>query len=207
MNSDYDLLLKVLIVGDATVGKSCLLKKYTENIYDNTYFSTLGVDFKFKFLDKNTKRIKLQIWDTAGQERFKSITKTYYRGANIVIICFDITNLNSFTNLKKWCEEVKENCPSNVVKIFVGLKKDLDYERTVSFEEAYEFAKENDSKYLEISSKDDTPDFIHAYLIEEVVDLALQKRKEFNMRSYELENNRKSYKNKRNNFDECCVIL
>ena len=97
---EYDYLIKVVLIGDAAVGKSSILLKYVDNTFEDTYVCTIGVDFKIKSLEIDNKRIKLQVWVTAGQERFKPITKCYFRGSHGCIVLFDITNRSSFNNVK-----------------------------------------------------------------------------------------------------------
>ena len=102
MNEEYDYLFKIVLVGDSGVGKSSLVLKYTDDVYNDNFISTIGVDFKIHTININGKQVKLQIWDTAGQERFKSITASYYKGAHCIIFVYDITDSQSFLNLKKW---------------------------------------------------------------------------------------------------------
>ena len=97
----HDHLLKILMIGDTSVGKSSLMKRFAEDVFSETILSTVGVDFKIRCLDIDGQRVKLQIWDTAGQERFGGITSTYYRGSHGVIVVFDVTKRNSFVNIKK----------------------------------------------------------------------------------------------------------
>lgn len=92
------------------VGKSCLLLRFADNTFSGSYITTIGVDFKIRTLDVNGERVKLQIWDTAGQERFRTITSTYYRGTHGVIVVYDVTNGESFANVKRWLHEIEQNC-------------------------------------------------------------------------------------------------
>ena len=112
---EYDHLLKYVIVGDSSVGKSCLLLRFAEDQFNENYMTTIGVDFRFKTVTSNNKNIKLQIWDTAGQERFRTITNTYYKsnhkkhvGAHAVLLVYDITNEESFQSIQNfWVSEVE----------------------------------------------------------------------------------------------------
>ena len=97
----YDHLLKILMIGDTSVGKSALMKRFAEDSFCENMNTTIGVDFKIRCLDMDGQRVKLQIWDTAGQERFGGITSTYYRGSHGVIVVFDVTKGNTFANIKK----------------------------------------------------------------------------------------------------------
>ena len=130
--TEYDYLLKYLIIGNSGVGKSCLLLRYADDVYTDKHIITIGVDFKIKSHILDGSRIKTNIWDTAGQERFKNITASYYKGASGVMIVYDITDKESFNNLNTWLIEIEKNAPNNVYKILVGNKNDLEDQRQVS---------------------------------------------------------------------------
>lgn len=113
--SDYrhissDLVTNFLSFYILGVGKSCLLLRFADNTFSGSYITTIGVDFKIRTLEINGERVKLQIWDTAGQERFRTITSTYYRGTHGVIVVYDVTNGESFANVKRWLGEIDQNC-------------------------------------------------------------------------------------------------
>ena len=142
-SSDFDYLFKLLLIGDSGVGKSCLLLRFADNTYTSDYISTIGVDFKIKTIKlDNDKIVKLQIWDTAGQERFRTITSSYYRGAQGIIIVYDVTDLESFNNLNNWLQEIDKFGTNGVTKLIVGNKNDLTDKKQVTLEMAQEFAKE-----------------------------------------------------------------
>lgn len=152
----YDHLFKLLMIGDAGVGKSSMLIRFTDDnaSFDDHIQSTIGVDFKVKHLEVNSKRVKLTVWDTAGQERFRTLTSSYYRGAQGVVMVYDVTRRESFENLDQWLREVKMYSPNNgegVVKLLVGNKVDL--ERQVPREEAEEWARNQGMLFLEASAK------------------------------------------------------
>mmetsp|Transcript_15326 Transcript_15326/g.32447 ORF Transcript_15326/g.32447 Transcript_15326/m.32447 type:complete len:242 (+) Transcript_15326:235-960(+) len=161
----YDHLFKLLMIGDAAVGKSSMLIRFTDDAFDEHIQSTIGVDFKVKHLELNNKRIKLTVWDTAGQERFRTLTSSYYRGAQGVVMVYDVTRRDSFDNLEHWLKEVKLYSPNNgegVVKLLVGNKIDLpdsedegegSYERQVDRAEAEEWARNQGMLFLEASAK------------------------------------------------------
>lgn len=151
--SEYDYLLKYLIIGNSGVGKSCLLLRYADDVYTDKHIITIGVDFKIKTLTINGQKVKANIWDTAGQERFKNITASYYKGASGVMLVYDITDKESFNNLNSWLIEVEKNAPNNVYKILVGNKSDLTDKRQVSTDEGKEFADTYHMKFLETSAK------------------------------------------------------
>ena len=153
---EYDYLFKVLLIGDSGVGKSCLLLKFTDRVFSDHYISTIGVDFKIQTLQLDDKIIKLQLWDTAGQERFRTITTSYYRGAHGIIIVFDITDKESFANIKTWITEIDRFASDNVCKILIGNKSDLEKQREVSIEDAKELANKYKIDYIEASAKDST---------------------------------------------------
>jgi Ras-related protein Rab-1A len=151
--SDY--LFKLLLIGDSGVGKSCLLLRFADDTYTESYISTIGVDFKIRTLELDGKTIKLQIWDTAGQERFRTITSSYYRGAHGIIVVYDVTDQESFNNVKQWMNEIDRyandkvrNClvsslsssqallcrsQLQVNKMLVGNKSDLVTKKVILF--------------------------------------------------------------------------
>lgn len=142
MDTDmYDHLLKVIVVGDSSVGKSCMLSRFVDKCYDNVYNSTIGVDFKLKHIVADGKHIKLQIWDTAGQDRFKTIISSYYRGAGVALLVFDLGNKDSFKNLDKWYQEVKDMGSCNTTILLVGCK--CDTKRAVTDNEIKEWTAQH----------------------------------------------------------------
>ena len=140
---DNDNLLKLVLVGDTKVGKTCLMKQFVDEKFDLEEEYTVGVEFGTKTIPIGNKRIKLQIWDTAGQKRFGSITKSYYRGAAIFLLCCDLTNRASFTGLKSRLDDIRERASDNYVIGLVGTKADLDISRKVTDEELNEFCMAN----------------------------------------------------------------
>jgi Ras-related protein Rab-1A len=153
---EYDLLFKILIIGDSGVGKSCLLLKFTDRYFNDSYISTIGVDFKIQTIQLDNKIIKLQIWDTAGQDRFKTITTSYYRGSHGIVIVYDITDKESFLNVRNWLEEVHKYASDNVKILLVGNKCDLQNHRQVSIQEGKELANRLNIPFIEASAKDST---------------------------------------------------
>ena len=146
--------LKVLLLGDTSVGKTCLLKRYTEDTFQDAYLSTIGFDYKFKIVTlKSGKEVKVQIWDTAGQERFRTIAKSYYRGAHGIILVFDVTNQKTFDNIRTWVNQIKEEASSKVCVILIANKIDSE-ERVVSKEDAAALAKNYELKLYESSAKE-----------------------------------------------------
>lgn len=153
MNPEYDYLFKLLLIGDSGVGKSCLLLRFADDTYTDNYISTIGVDFKIRTIDLNGKTVKLQIWDTAGQERFRTITSSYYRGAHGIIIVYDVTDRESFNNVKNWMTEIEKYAMENVNKLLVGNKCDLTSKKVVAEEEGKELAEKNNIRFIESSAK------------------------------------------------------
>uniref|UniRef100_A0A7R9WWN1 Uncharacterized protein n=1 Tax=Craspedostauros australis TaxID=1486917 RepID=A0A7R9WWN1_9STRA len=153
MNPEYDYLFKLLLIGDSGVGKSCLLLRFADDTYTESYISTIGVDFKIRTIELDGKTIKLQIWDTAGQERFRTITSSYYRGAHGIIVVYDVTDNESFNNVKQWLHEIDRYAAENVNKLLVGNKSDLTAKRVVSTEQGKEFAESLGIEFLETSAK------------------------------------------------------
>ncbi|XP_051995366.1 ras-related protein Rab-35-like isoform X2 [Xyrauchen texanus] len=137
---DYHHLFKLLIIGDSNVGKSSLLLRFADNSFSGSYITTIGVDFKIRTVEIDGERVKLQIWDTAGQERFRTITSTYYRNTHGVIIVYDVTNPESFINVKRWLNEISQNC-DNVCKILVGNKNDDPSKKLVDAQDALRFGE------------------------------------------------------------------
>ncbi|OMO94803.1 Small GTPase superfamily [Corchorus capsularis] len=148
-----DYLFKLLLIGDSGVGKSCLLLRFADDSYLDSYISTIGVDFKIRTVEQDGKTIKLQIWDTAGQERFRTITSSYYRGAHGIIIVYDVTDEESFNNVKQWLNEIGRYASENVNKLLVGNKSDLTAKKVVSYETAKAFADELGIPFMETSAK------------------------------------------------------
>lgn len=135
------------------VGKSCLLLQFTDQRFRQQHDLTIGVEFGSRTVKINEKNIKLQIWDTAGQESFKSITRSYYRGAAGALLVYDITRKETFNHLTRWLEEVRQNGNPDIMVMLIGNKADLDSRRQVSTEEGERFAKENGLIFLETSAK------------------------------------------------------
>lgn len=152
--SQEEQLLKILVIGESAVGKSCLLLRYTDNKFQETFMTTIGVDFKTKHLEIDGTPVKLQIWDTAGQEKFRAITKAYYRGAHGILVVFDISRRDTFNQVKMWIDSIKDASTDTIDVILVGNKADLD--RAVTKEEAQELATQSGIKYYETSAKENT---------------------------------------------------
>lgn len=149
----YDYLVKCVVVGDSGTGKSCIMVRFADDVFNYSYISTIGVDFKINTIEYKNKIVKFQIWDTAGQDRFRTITSSYYRGSQGTLICYDITDRQTFNNISKWLGEVKKFSINEPILILCGTKNDLESNRQVSYEEGQQFAKANGMEFFESSSK------------------------------------------------------
>jgi len=150
---DYDHLIKLLLIGDSGVGKSCLLLRFSDDTFTTSFITTIGIDFKVRTVELDGKRVKLQIWDTAGQERFRTITTAYYRGAMGILLVYDVTDESSFNNIRNWIRNIEQHASDNVNKILVGNKVDMDAKRVVSTAQGQKLADEYGIKFFETSAK------------------------------------------------------
>jgi len=150
-SSDY--LFKLVVIGDSGVGKSCLLLRFADDTFTQSYISTIGVDFRFRTVHVDGKAVKLQIWDTAGQERFRTITSAYYNGADGIILVYDVTSKESFDHVSEWLAEVDRHASENIQRLLVGNKADLVDQREVSEEVAAQYADSLGIPFVETSSK------------------------------------------------------
>jgi len=155
-DDNYDFIFKVLLLGNSDVGKSSLLLRYVDSVWNDAFVPTIGVDFKVKTLTINEKKVKMQIWDTAGQERFRTVVSTYFRGAHGILLLYDVTNRDSFKNLESWLIEIEKNAKEKVLKILIGNKCDLTDDREIQSEEGKAFALRNGMEFMETSAKMNT---------------------------------------------------
>ena len=146
------IIVKLLLLGDSSVGKTSIIIKYISNKFMDTNIATLGVDYMDKTVDYNNLKVFLQIWDTSGEEKFRSITRNFYRNADGLLVVFDLTCKESFNHVKNWINEAKEH-KNDIKTILVGNKLDLEDEREVDKETALKFAEKNNLKYFETSAK------------------------------------------------------
>ena len=151
-----DHLFKLVLIGDTGVGKSCILLRFADDTFTESYLSTIGVDFRFRTVKMEKKTVKLQIWDTAGQERFRTITSAYYRGADGIIMVYDVTSEESFNHVNDWLTEVTRYAAEDTCKLLVGNKCDKIGEKVVPSEKAKAYADELKIPFLETSAKDAT---------------------------------------------------
>ncbi|AYV78041.1 MAG: P-loop containing nucleoside triphosphate hydrolase [Edafosvirus sp.] len=152
----FDYLFKIIIVGDSSIGKSSLMKRFVDNKFDGKYDITIGVDFGYKKIQIDDKQINIQIWDTAGQEVFRSLTKAYYKNAYGALLCFDVTNRKTFDQIDKWLHEINSEVTDPIHIFLVGNKCDLEVKRQVTYQEGVELAKFFKMTYVETSSKNNS---------------------------------------------------
>jgi small GTP-binding protein len=148
--------MQIIVLGDGAVGKTSLLKRYSENQFSQSHMATIGLDFvSTKFTPPGESDYNVKIWDTAGQDRFKTITYSFYKQADGVLIAFDVTNEQSFENVKNWINSINENADKDIVKMLIATKIDMEDDRKISKEEGEELASEFGMPYLETSAKAD----------------------------------------------------
>ena len=150
---EYHYLFKMVLIGDSAVGKSWLLIRFADDDFTENYVTTIGVDFRFRTLKIDDYSVKLQIWDTAGQERYRTITNAYYRGADGIIIVFDLASKESFININDWLKEVKKSAPEDTIIVAFANKWDLYDERQISEEEIKSFEERTGIQVIETSAK------------------------------------------------------
>ena len=195
--SETDITIKLLLIGNAYVGKTLMVQKFIDNSFSKKTISTIGVELQSKVIDINGKKVKYLIWDTAGEERLKTLTYSYYRGCNVILIIFDVTDRNSFSKIDNWMECIDKFAKKNVLKLLVGNKIDLDDKRVVSRDEGKQIAQKYRLKYYEIS----------ALKIENLYEMLEDAAKEFveiyeqkSMKSFQLKKQIK----KEINQSDCC---
>ena len=151
-DEEYSMIFKMILIGDSGVGKTNILNRYINNTFSETTKSTVGVELGTKVEEYNNTKIKVQIWDTAGQERYKSITKTYYKGAKGALIVYDITKKDSFKNIDKWIQDLREFGEDDAAILIVGNKSDLEESREVTTDEVKKKAEVYKMAYCETSA-------------------------------------------------------
>ncbi|ODQ63564.1 ras-domain-containing protein [Nadsonia fulvescens var. elongata DSM 6958] len=150
---DYKYLVKMLLIGDSGVGKSCLLLRFYDDNFTPSFITTIGIDFKVKKLNIDDIPVKLQIWDTAGQERFKTVTTSYYRGAMAILLVYDVCDEKSFENVKQWYQYIEDYANEDVEVTLVANKVDMSDKRVISTEKGQAMARDLNVPYIETSSK------------------------------------------------------
>ena len=173
----YDLIFKLVLIGDSGVGKTNILSRYISNEFSLASQPTVGVEFGSKIIKKLDKSIKLQIWDTAGQERYKSITNAYYKGSKGAFVVYDISRKSTFENVDKWINELKENATEDVHIMLVGNKTDLEDKREVQTEDVAKKAEQYNVAFCETSAlKGNNIEKAFDTLIEEITKVAVSQK-------------------------------
>ena len=172
LHKEFDIIIKMIIVGESNVGKTSLLNRFVNGSYAETQKPTVGVDLQNKILHKQNKNFRLQIFDTAGQERFHSIVSTNFAGSHCAAVVFEVNKRKSFDKLSYWFEKINNNCPFNVKMVLIGNKTDLISEREVSYDEAKQYAESIGVPYMETSAKNDDDNCVEK-AFDKLIDLAL----------------------------------
>ena len=218
MSVEFDYLLKFIIIGESGVGKSNILSKFRDNIFDEKTQPSIGVQFIAKNLSFNNLIFRLQIWDTAGQESFRSMTKVYYKNSSCAFIVYDITEKRSFYNLETWLNECKSVAPETIVFVLIGNKSDIIDSREVTYEEGANFAKDHNMLFFETSAKNgdniekifkESLELIYKNIEDGKYDLTddscgikiCKSEKNINLSEYEYESTKVNIKKKKN---KCC---
>ena len=191
-NDNYDLILKLVLIGDSGVGKTNILSRYNNNEFSLATQPTVGVEFGNKIIKKENKSIKLQLWDTAGQERYKAITNAFYKGSKGAFVVYDITRKTSFLNIDKWIGELKTNGSEDILIILVGNKSDLEDKREVSTDEGEKKAKQYGIAFCETSAlQGKNIEYAFNILIDEIL-LEIDNAKQIEMKNNKSNNKKKS---------------
>ena len=213
-----EITIKTIIIGDTYGGKTSILNRYINKNFSHLFMATIGVDFYKSLIIKNNNKYKFTIWDTSGQEKFNSIIRTYFRDVGVIIIVFDLTNYNSFLNLRNWIETIDLYESNDIVKVIVGNKCDLEKEKKVNFNEANDFCKRNNIIYIETSAKENINiDKIFNNVVE-IIDTKIMNNESLNknikvMNNFDRidestnnQNNQMNNRSKKKN-PTCCVIV
>ena len=153
MSSQFDYLLKYIIIGDSSVGKSNIISVYRDGTFNEKKQPSIGVEFIAKNIRINDTIFRLQIWDTAGQESFLSMVRVYYKNSSCVFIVYDITEKETFDHVEFWLNEIKKEAPESIHYVLIGNKNDLEEKRQIKYEEGKDFAEKHKMMFFEISAK------------------------------------------------------
>jgi Ras-related protein Rab-11A len=179
MEDEYDIIFKVVIIGDSSVGKTGILSRYLTGEFSDQVKATVGVEFGTKKLTVKDHKTKIQIWDTAGQEKYRSITNAYYKGAKGSLIVYDISKRSTFDNVDRWVKEVKIMGESDMFLILIGNKSDLKDQREVSVDDGLQKAANLGIAFMETSAKTSiNVDNSFYYIAENVVNKIISKHAE-----------------------------
>ena len=206
IEQDFDEKIKLMILGDSSVGKSSILRKYCKNEFLDKYITTIGIDFQIKYLTINNKKIKLQVWDTAGQERYRVVTKNYFNTSDGFIIIYDITNRETFTNINNWIEQITTIVGNNVKCVIFGNKNDLNNKRKVETDEGKELAEKFNFKFFETSAKEgnNIEEGFKSITMDILDDISSVKERRNNTSILKTKRGKKLNNNKEDNKKSCC---
>ena len=167
--SDPKYTFKILTLGESGVGKTCILRRFVENKFSKNHLATIGIDFKTKTISIKGYEVKLKIWDTAGQERFRNITNQYYKGADGIILVYDLTNKESMLKIKDWMEQIQQNTTSSEIALVLVANK-VDLNRVITNDESLSLSQQLKIKSFETSAlSGDGIDDIFQYLTMEII--------------------------------------
>tara|TARA_B110001450_G_scaffold253054_2_gene275843 strand:- start:1385 stop:1981 length:597 start_codon:yes stop_codon:yes gene_type:complete len=194
--------LKIILVGDTNVGKTSLLQRKHNNMFNPTFTTTLGVDFYYISVRKNNTDIKIYLWDTAGQEKFANLINVYFRDLDGAMVLYDITNRNSFDSIEKWIDKISifNKNKTDVPIIIVGTKTDLEKHRMIHKQEIVNIAKKHKYITIECSSKENTN-------IDETFDLIIDKIIEHRNLTFTVEDTLEIQEGDATITKNCCTIL
>jgi len=199
----YDYLFNLLLVGESGVGKTVLLNKFVDNIFEEKHLVTIGINFKIKFIEIENIKIKLHIWDSAGVERFRTITNKYYPKVHGIMLIYDVSYKTSFNTIPNWLKSIESKAKKDCVKILVGTKCDITTYRQVSEEEGKNLAENLGIKYFETSSKtDQNVNKPFYFLAEEILKMKLEEKKSLCNLPYKLDDNKKIDSSEDKNLNE-----
>ena len=151
-DEQYDHLVKILLIGESGVGKTCILQRFNRDEFLVNHLATIAIDFKMKIFDVDNSRLKMQIWDTAGQERYNTLTSGFFKAAHGIMVCYSVTDERSFQSINKWIAQIKNLAPNDVKILLVGNKSDLKNDRVVSTDAGKECAEKYGIEFVETSA-------------------------------------------------------
>ena len=195
--TETDLVYKILLLGDSEVGKSCFLMRYADNVFVDNYITTIGLDYKLKYIQLDSGEIiKVQLWDTAGQDRYRTIAKNYYKGSHGILLLYDVTKTNSFENIREWIRDIREEVYEKAIIFLIGNKIDKKEERKIQTEQGAKLAEEFNLPFFEASAKSgENVDEIFKALYKKISEVYIELQKE---KGTKLSSNKKKKKKK------CC---
>ena len=193
--TETDLVYKILLLGDSEVGKSCFLMRYADNVFVDNYITTIGLDYKLKYIQLDSGEIiKVQLWDTAGQDRYRTIAKNYYKGSHGILLLYDVTKTNSFENIREWIRDIREEVYEKAIIFLIGNKIDKKEDRKIQTEQGAKLAEEFNLPFFEASAKSgENVDEIFKALYKKISEVYIELQKE---KGTKLSSNKKKKKKK-----------